>query len=143
MMCWSPAQLAAFLALWRDLDLDAGTQSIRRSAGVVRTKGEDFTITDGTTKTDKPRLIDLDVATVAVLRAHRLERGGIALPLAKPTALVFGWIEGEHRHSEHTSRQLKSDLARCCAALGEGSPPECRLLSRPGACGVPELGRWP
>ena len=155
MHCWTPAQLAAFLGWsaehshhhalwhvlactgmrrgealalrWRDVDLDAGTMSVRRSAGVVRTKGEGFTIAEGTTKTDKPRLIDLDAATVAVLRSHRLERGGMALPLAKPAALVFGSIEGEHRHPEHTSRQFKSDLARCRKALGEGAPPDCRL----------------
>jgi integrase len=155
MHCWTPAQLAAFLgwsaensqhaALWHvlactgmrrgealalrwcDLDLDAGTASVRRSAGVVRTKGEGFTIAEGGTKTDKPRLIDLDAATVAVLRAHRLERGGMALSLVKPAALVFGSIEGKHRHPEHTSRQFKSDLERCRKALGEGAPPECRL----------------
>ena len=101
--------------------------SVRRSAGVVRTKGEGFTIAEGTTKTDKPRLIDLDAATVAVLRSHRLERGGMALHLAKPAALVFGSIEGEHRHPEHMSRQFKSDLGRCRKALGEGAPPDCRL----------------
>lgn len=155
MHCWSPAQLGAFLGWsaehsahhplwyvlattgmrrgealalrWRDLDLDAGTLSIRRSAGVVRTKGEGFTITEGTTKTDKPRLIDVDATTVALLRAYRAERGGMALQLVKPEALVFGSIEGEHRHPEHTSRQFKADLARCRKALGEDGPPDCRL----------------
>jgi integrase len=155
MHCWNPAQLAAFLGWsaehsqhhalwytlattgmrrgealalrWRDVDLDAGTASVRRSAGLVRTHGEGFVIKEGTTKTDKPRLIDLDAATVTLLRSHRLERAGMALPLVKPPALVFGNCEGGHRHPEHTSRQFKSDLERCRKALGEAAPPECRL----------------
>src|SRR5262249_54287869 len=45
---------------WRDLDLDAATASVRRSAGVIRVKGQGATITEGPTKTGRPRVIDLD-----------------------------------------------------------------------------------
>jgi integrase len=53
---------------WRDADLDAATIRVRRSVGVVKTFGEPEEITEGPTKTNKPRVIDLDPGTVVVLR---------------------------------------------------------------------------
>lgn len=152
---WTAAQLAAFLAWsaehsqlhaawhvlamtgmrrgellalrWRDLDLDAATASVRRSAGVVRVKGQGVTITEGPTKTGKPRVIDLDPATVALLRAHRRERGTMALQLARDGALVFGDHEGRHRHPERFSRMFAQTLARCRKQLGDVAPQTIRL----------------
>jgi hypothetical protein len=51
------------------MDLDAATVSIRRSAGMVRVTGESAEVTEGDTKSGKPRVVDIDAATVAVLRA--------------------------------------------------------------------------
>lgn len=79
------------------------------------------------TKSSKPRVVDLDAATVAVLRAWRKHRGSMALRLARDDALVFGSIEGEHRNGEHVSRQFKRDEARFRMALGEDAPSEIRL----------------
>lgn len=112
---------------WRDLDLGAATVSVRRSAGVVRVKGEGARIVEGPTKTAKPRVIDLDAATVALLRAHRRERGALALQLARDSALVFGDHEGRHRHPERFSRTFGETLARCTKVLGEAAPPRIRL----------------
>jgi integrase len=79
MQAWTAAQLAAFLGWagqdghahapawhvlahtgmrrgetlalrWRDVDLDAGTVSVRRSAGMVRVAGESAEVTEGGTK---------------------------------------------------------------------------------------------
>jgi integrase len=155
MHCWSPAQLAAFLGWsaehsqhhalwrmlaytgmrrgevlalrWRDLDLDAGTVRVRRSAGMVRVAGEGAEIAEGDTKSGKPRVVDLDATTVAGLRSHRLARAAMALQLAAPGALVFGDVEGAHRNPEHTSRQFTGDVTRCGKALGEDAPPAVRL----------------
>jgi integrase len=155
MHCWSPAQLGAFLrwadehsqhyvlwyvlgttgkrrgealaARWRDYDLDAGTVSVRRSAGMVRTVGKGAKVVEGDTKSGKPRVIDLDPATVAVLRAYRKERGLMHLSLARDDALLFGTTEGGHRNPEHTSRQFVTDVARCRKALGEDALPMIRL----------------
>ena len=155
MTCWSSAQLAAFLAWsgrhgqdhalwrtlaytgmrrgealslrWRDVDPDAATVRIRRSAGIVRIAGEGAEMIEDDTKSSKPRVVDLDAATVAVLRAWRKHRGSMALQLARDDALVFGSIEGEHRNGEHVSRQFKRDEARFRKAAGEDAPPEIRL----------------
>jgi integrase len=141
MQCWTTGQLAAFLrwsaersehhplwavlaatgmrrgealALrWRDIGLDAATVSVRRSAGVVRNRGEAPAIVEGDTKSGRPRVIDLDAATVAVLRAYCKARGAMALQLARDDALVFGDIEGRPRYPEGVSRRFGTDIARC------------------------------
>jgi integrase len=125
MTCWSAAELAAFLGSaegaaqnyplwhtlamtgmrrgealalrWSDVDLDAATVSIRRSAGMVRIAGEGAEVSEGDTKSGKPRVVDLDDGAAAVLRAWKRERGALALQLVKPDALLFGDIEGRHR----------------------------------------------
>ena len=98
---------------WRDVDLDAGTVSVRRSAGMVRVAGEGADVVEGSTKSGKPRVVDLDGEAAAVLRAWRKDRGSMALQLITPGSLVFGDIEGQHRNPEHVSRQFARDVERC------------------------------
>ena len=98
---------------WRDIDLDAGTISVRRSAGMVRVADESAEVVEGSTKTNKPRVVDLDGQAAAVLRGWKRERGLMALQLVAPGVLVFGSIEGQHRNPEHTSRQFTRDVERC------------------------------
>ena len=112
---------------WRDIDLDAGTVSIRRSAGMVRNAGEGAEVAEGDTKSGKPRVVDLDPGTVALLRAWRKERGLGGAAAGRDDALVFGDIEGAHRNPEHVSRQFARDLTRCRPALGEDVLPVIRL----------------
>ncbi len=111
---------------WSDINLDAGTITIRRSVGVVRNKGQGAAVTEGPTKTSKPRVIDIDPATVAILRARKRDRGSLALALARDDSLVFGDLEGHHLHPERFSRSFKSAQAKCRRALGDGAPPEIR-----------------
>ena len=141
---WTAAQLAAFLGWarknsdlypawhvlamtgmrrgellalrWRDVSLDAATMVIRRSAGLIRNAGEGATIEEGPTKTGRPRVIDLDPGTVAVLRAWKRERGMLNLNLARDDSLVFGMIKGYHRQPEHFSRTWSQTVAR---AIGD------------------------
>ena len=152
---WTAGQLAAFLAWsakdsqlhaawhvlamtgmrrgellalrWRDVDLAAATITIRRSAGVVRNKGEGAQLKEGPTKTGKVRVIDIDPGTVALLRTWKKDRGSLALVLARDDALVFGDIEGRHLHPERFSRTFREHLARCARALGDAAPPMIRL----------------
>jgi integrase len=112
---------------WRDVDLDAAALRVRRSAGMVRVAGEGAEVVEGDTKSGKPRLVDLDGPTAAVLRAHKRERGALALQLARDDALVFGDIEGGHRNPEHVSRQFARDTTRCRAELGDDALPVIRL----------------
>jgi integrase len=106
---------------WRDVDLEAATISIRRSAGMVRNAGEGAEVREGYTKSGKPRVVDLDDDAAAVLRSHRKARGSMALQLITPDSLVFGDLEGAHRNPEHVSRQFTRDVERC------GQVPAIRL----------------
>jgi integrase len=112
---------------WRDIDLDAHRLSVRRSAGLVKVDAGKRQVVEGPTKSGKPRMIDLDPATVAALRAHRLARAGLALVLAKDDALVFGTEEGRLRQPEHFSRDFTVVLGRCRNQLGDSAPPIIRL----------------
>ena len=112
---------------WRDIDLDAGTISIRRSVGVVKTKGKPEQLVEGSTKTCRPRVIDIDPATAAVLRAWKSERGALALQLARGSSVAFGNIEGSFRHPETFSRLFREAQERCARTLSEDALPRIRL----------------
>ena len=115
---------------WRDIDLDAGTISIRRSVGVVKTKGKPEQLVEGSTKTCQPRVIDIDPATAAVLRAWKSERGALALQLARGSSVAFGNIEGSFRHPEtfpavpRGTGALRQDAQRGCSAQDPAARPE-------------------
>jgi integrase len=89
---------------WRDVDLKAGTVTVRRSVGIVRNAGEGAETIEGSTKTAKPRMIDIDADTVALLETWKRERGSLALILARDDALVFCDTNGGYRQPEHLSR---------------------------------------
>lgn len=127
-LAYTGARRGEMLALrWRDVDLESGTVTIRRSAGLVRTAGVGAAVVEGLTKSGKPRLVSIDSDALAVLKAHKAERGKAALELARPDSLVFGTIENGWRNPEHTSRQFARDIQRCQAALGSETVPVCRL----------------
>ena len=108
---------------WRDIDLDAGTISIRRSVGIVRVKGQKGILREGPTKTCKPRVVDIDPATAAVLRAWKRERGALALQLARHDSVVFGNHEGQFRQPERFSHLFRETQDRCARMLGEDARP--------------------
>jgi integrase len=112
---------------WRDVDLARATVTVRRSVGVVRNAGEGATVTEGTTKTARPRVIDVSDGDVALLKAWRRERGSLALALARDDSLVFSDVEGAHLHLERFSRTFQNALRACPKALGDAPPPEIRL----------------
>jgi integrase len=95
-----------------------------RSVGVVRNAGEGAQIHEAAPKTDRSRrVIDIDPATVAVLRAWKRERGELSLVLARPAALVFSDHEGRHLHPERFWRTWKATVARCRTDSGEDAVP--------------------
>jgi integrase len=114
-------------ARWRDFDAGTGKLSIRRSLGLVRTKGEGYELKEGPTKTGKPRVVKLDRRTVEVLRRYRTARAGLDLRLVRPDALIFGTIDGAHQHPERFSRRFNEAVARCRRELGDDLLPAVRL----------------
>jgi len=99
LLAYTGMRRGELLALrWRDIDLKAGTITVRRSAGIVRNKGQGATLKEGPTKTNKPRVIDIDPVTVAVLRAWWRDRHALALQLATHDEIVFADEEGRHLH---------------------------------------------
>ena len=116
---------------WRDLDMDAGRLSIRRSVGVIKHKGKPAKLVEGPTKSGRERVVDLDAQTVEALRRYRVARAGLSLQLARDDALIFGDIEGHHQHPDHFSWRFIRQLARCRRQLGENALPAIRLHDTP------------
>lgn len=98
---------------WQDCDFDAGAISIRRSVGTVRSKGNPQQMVEGTPKNGKARVVDIDPATVAMLRAHRAGRAALGFTLARGESLIFGDINGGYRLPESFSRYFRETVARC------------------------------
>jgi integrase len=112
---------------WRDVDLEAGRLQVRRSVGVVKNKGLPEQFLEGPTKTGQARVVDIDLDTVAALRAYRADRGLLALDLVRDGALVLGNPDGTHRHPERYSRRFMEQVAQARKALGEDLLPRIRL----------------
>lgn len=112
---------------WGDVDFDAGTVSVRRSVGVVKTKGAGQEIVLGAPKSGKARVIDIDSATLATLKARRAARGLLTLSFARDDAYVLGTLAGEVRHPERFSRAFADRLRHARAALGVDTLSPLRL----------------
>lgn len=111
---------------WGDVDTDAGRVSIRRSATLVKTKGDGESIEIGPPKSGRSRVVDIDPQTVSVLRSHRAARAGLSLTFGRPDAYVFGDLAGGIRHPERFSRTFQSRVRRARAALGNDALPAIR-----------------
>jgi integrase len=128
LLAFSGARRGEVLALrWRDLDIEVGRVSIRRSVGVVHNKGESPQILEGPTKTGRERVVDLDPQTIAALRSWRLARAGLDLRLARDDALIFGNLEGEHLHPGRFTHRFGVHVARYRRQLSQDGPPAIRL----------------
>jgi integrase len=103
---------------WADVDLDKARVSVRRSATLIKRKGEGESIVEGPTKSGNARNVDVDPATVALLRRHRAQLAGVDLRLAAPDALVFGRPTGEHLHPERFSRRFANAVRQARDELG-------------------------
>ena len=117
---------------WRDVDLDAGTMSIRRSAGMVRVAGGSRPeVTEGDTKSGKPRVVDLDPATVTALTAGKVR--GAAWRCSSPgdDALVFA----DHGGAATCSRSHFSPLVADCAPAASPSARR-RCAARRSGCTI-------
>jgi len=95
---------------WRDIDLDAGRMTITRALILV-----DHRMQFGPTKTGASRAIDLDVFTIAELRAHKAKQAQEMLLLGlRPDAdtLVFCHPDGRPTNPDRFSRKFDRAVAR-------------------------------
>lgn len=97
---------------WGDIDWEGGRASVRRSVTLVQTKGEGEEVLVGKTKSGRPRVVDLDDATLAMLKAHRATMGALSLSLARDTSYVLAEVAGNVRHPERFSRRFVAALGR-------------------------------
>jgi integrase len=112
---------------WRDVDMEQARLSVRRSVGLVPTKGQGAEYVEGPTKSGRDRVVDLDPQTVEALRRWRLARAGLDLRLARDDALIFGDLEGRHQHPERFTRRFTRSLAIARRELGADALPATRL----------------
>jgi integrase len=128
LMAATGARRGEALALrWADVDLDKARISVRRSATLIKRKGQGESIVEGPTKSGNARNVDVDPATVALLRRHRAHRAGLDLRLATPDALVFGRPTGQHLHPERFSRRFANAVRQARDELGADLLPVIRL----------------
>jgi integrase len=137
---------------WRDIDFDAGTIAVRKSISKPHVKGQKGKIIEGPTKTARPRVIDIDPVTVALLRLWKRKRGSMALQLAQDTAVVFGDHEGRWLYPDRVSNLFREQQQRCIRDLGGEAPPQIRLhdlrhthatvLQRRGVASDATFRRW-
>ena len=87
-----------------------GRISVRRAADTIvrgAVKG---------TKTGPGRALDVDAATIDVLRSYKALRGSISLDFARPDAYVFGNLSGEVRSPNEVGRRWTYRVAAAQAA---------------------------
>ncbi len=112
---------------WRAVAPETARLAVRRCVGVVKAKGAGDQLVEGSTKTGRSRVVDLDAGTVAALRAYRTARGLLALDLVRDSALVLSNLDGSHRHPERFSRCFAGQVAQARKTLGEERLPVVRL----------------
>ena len=96
---------------WSDVDLDSGRCSIRQQVTVV---GHIIT-TAPRTKTGKDRQIELDAATVAMLRTWRAKQAQERLMVGegyRDAGLVFCHPDGRPYHPDRFSREFDRRIAK-------------------------------
>jgi integrase len=112
---------------WGDVDFEGSRLSVRRSATVVKRKGEGELIIVGTPKSGKARTVDLDPGTLATLKAHKAAQGTLALALARDDAYVLGNLDGSVRHPERFSRRFVAAVVAAHKVVGEDKLSKIRL----------------
>lgn len=128
LLAFTGARRGEILALrWRDVDLEAGRISIRRSLTPVRVTGQGLDLVFGPTKGKCARVVDLDSETLRILREHRRARGSLALALVRDDSLVFANEQGDCLHPDRFTRRFAESLASCGRELGADVVPPIRL----------------
>ena len=106
---------------WGDVDLDGARIKVRRALDTAR-RGE----VKGT-KSGRARVIDIDIATVKVLRQWRTGRAALSLDFARADAYVFGTLDGSLRNPVSVSQMFSRRVDKARAKLGADTLPRIEL----------------
>jgi len=112
---------------WADVDFESARLSVRRSATVVKHKGQGEELIIGPPKSGRPRTVDVDPGTLAALKAHKVAQGTLALALARDDAYVLANLDGSVRHPERFSRRFVAAVVAARKAVGEDRLSKIRL----------------
>lgn len=110
---------------WSDVDLDAQRIKILRALDTGKPAAQRGQVKG--TKTDSPRVVDIDAATAKVIRQWRTSRGALSLDLARRDAYVFGQLDGQPRNPNALSQMFTRRVAKARKALGADALPEITL----------------
>lgn len=97
---------------WKDIDLDHGRISVRRTVIEIKERGKVRERREDTPKSHVSRVIDIDPGTAATLKAWRKQRGEISLALRAPDTLVFAGPGGDLRSLSPISAMWRSAVRR-------------------------------
>lgn len=102
---------------WSDIDMRNCRISISQAVDTSRRDAVK------STKTDRPRVIDVDEQTLTILKAWKAARGALSLDLARRDAYVFGLLDGRLRHPTPVSKAWSIRVRRFAEyAQGEVAP---------------------
>ena len=96
-----------------------------------------------TTKTGSARVVEIDAATVDVLKTYKAERGSIALALARSDAYVFGNDSGEIRSPNEVGRRWTYRVAKAQDAIKDLPRVTLKGLRHTHATLLLEMGEHP
>lgn len=105
---------------WSDVDLRGRRVKVRQAVNTVTREMKG-------TKSGRSRVIDIDQATLAALRAWRAHRGTLSLDLVRGDALVFGDLEGGVRNVNSVSLMFTYRVRKARKALGADALPALTL----------------
>jgi integrase len=94
---------------------------------VVKHKGRGEKIIIGPPKGGRPRVVDLDPATLAALKTHKATQGTLSLALARDGAYILARLDGGLRHPERFSRKFVAAVVAARRALGSDGLSMIRL----------------
>jgi integrase len=112
--CWTGIRRGEGVALkWKDINFKNNTLSIRRASDSGLRKSIKKT------KTNKPRVLVLDPATLEILKAHKFFRAELGLTFIQPESFVFGNLDGSVRNPGDVGERWSRTLAKAQKDLPE------------------------
>jgi len=112
---------------WANVDFESARLSVRRSAIVIKYKGEGEEIIVGPPKSGRPRTVDLDPLTLAALKAYKAAQGTLSLALARDNAYVLANLDGSVRHPDRFSRRFVAAVVAARKTVGQDRLSKIRL----------------